>query len=368
MGQITGIINLDKQVDHFDELSYFRIGAAIPFAARYRLIDFDLSNMVRAGVTDIAIFANRKYRTLMDHLAKPEAWDLDRKKGGIFILPPDWNDPTDFSKGDLRHFHNNLDFFHRSSGEYVLYTDGYHISNVDYNKVLHAHLQTNADMTVIYKRVEQDEEEYQTSYRLTIADDGRVTQFSLDTSNPNVFMTMVLLRKDLLLQIVAQSIAYGGDHFLRDGILHNVDKLRIHAYAHTGYLAVINSKNSYYKQSMRLLQADTYNQVFNQGRALYTKVKDEPPTRYLQSAQVKNSIIANGCIIEGTVENSILFRGVHIKKGASVKNSILMQRCIVGENASLDAVILDKDVQLLSANTLIGSPLRPYVVPKRQKL
>ena len=365
MNKIMGIINLDSEQDLFHELTYFRCGASLPYAGKYRLIDFVLSNMVHAGISDIALFVRKKYRSLMDHLSHSGAWDLDRKKGGVFILPPDWNDPTDHSKGELQHFHNNLDFFYRGKANYVLFSGAQQVCHIDYRNVLAHHLETGADVTVIYHETEPAEE-HRNCYRLTIGENGRVQQFNKDESNPNVFLNMYLLRKDLMLDLVRHCIAHGADNFLRDGIIQQASSLHVQAYAHTGLFQTINSVESYYKHSISLLEPQVYRELFHAPKPIYTKIKDEAPAKYLETAEVKNSLVANGCIIAGNVENSILFRGVHVQEGVTVKNSIIMQRCTLGKGSCLENVILDKDVIIRENSRLIGSQQRPYVIPKRQ--
>lgn len=363
---MLGIINLDHEQDFLNELTYFRCGASVPFAGKYRLIDFVLSNMVYSQITDVAIFARRKYRSLMDHLGEGKAWNLDRKRGGLFILPPDWNDPTDISQGDLQHFHNNLDFLHRGTGKYILISGSQHLCHIDFQQVCAYHRQTGADVTVVYKEVEDVEEEHKSLFRLGVNRDGRVLGFSNDCANRNVCMNMYILEKKLLLDLVAKSIAYGANNFFRDGIINNLSKLNVYGYAYEGFLAVINSIESYYKHSLNLLNPEMYHALFPQERLIYTKTKDEAPAKYLENACVSNSMVANGCVIEGTVENSILFRGVHVHKGTHIKNSIIMQRCTVEENTVLEHVILDKEVYLSGDRTLIGASEKPYVVAKRK--
>jgi glucose-1-phosphate adenylyltransferase len=364
---MLGIINLDGEQDLFQELTYFRCGASLPYAGKYRLIDFVMSNMVHAGITDIAVFVRKKYRSLMDHLGNGREWDLDRKKGGVFILPPDWNDPTDHSKGDLQHFHNNMDFFHRGRADYVLFTDSQQICQIDFRAVLDSHIASGADVTVVYKRMEPAEE-HRTCYRLTVDDHGNVLEFTKDEFNPNIFMNMYVLRKDLLLELVRRCIAHDADNFLRDGIIGQLPSLKVKAWAFDGLLQTINSVESYYKHSISLLQPEIHRELFLAGNPIYTKVKDTAPAKYLDEAAVDNSLIANGCVIAGHVENSILFRGVRVEEGATVKNSIIMQRCTLGKGAYLENVILDKDVTVTDHQRLIGSPSRPYAIPKRKTI
>ncbi|GAE25770.1 glycogen biosynthesis protein GlgD [Halalkalibacter wakoensis JCM 9140] len=368
MEKLIGVIHLDGEMDLLKDLTYFRCGAAVPFGSRYRLIDFVLSNMVNSNIQDIAVFTRRKYRSLMDHLGTGKAWDLDRKRGGLFILPPDWNDPSDLSRGDLQHFHNNRDFFDRGIGEYVLITGSHHICNIDYRKVFEQHLALGADVTTIYQPISHLSYEHTREKKLELDEDGNVLNITTDASNSNVFMDMYIVKKSLLLELVDYCIARKKDNLLLDGIMANLDRLNVRAYEYSGYLAVINSIESYYKHSLSLLDMDVYTQLFLNRKPIYTKTKDEPPTKYTKSARATGSLVANGCVIEGTVENSILFRGVHIHKDAVVRNSIVMQRCDVHSGTVIDNVILDKDIIISPNRTFIGAPENPYVIAKRKVL
>lgn len=366
MSKLMGVIHLDGEQDLLRELTYFRCGAAIPFGGRYRLIDFVLSNMVNARVQDIAVFTRRKYRSLMDHLGTGKSWDLDRKRGGLFILPPDWNDPTDFSQGDLQHFHNNRDFFDRGRADYVLVTGTQHICNIDYDRVFQEHLDSGNDVTFVYQPVQHLEHEHRYEKKLDLDENGFVTDLTTDASNHNLYMGMFMIKKSLLLELVDHCIARQKANLLLDGIIANLDCLTVRAYAYQGYLSVINSVESYYKHSMSLLDINVYTQLFLNRKPIYTKVKDEPPTRYAKEATVQGSLLANGCVIEGTVENSILFRGVHIHKNAVIRNSIVMQRCDIHGGTVLENVILDKDIVISPERTIIGAPEHPYVIAKRK--
>jgi glucose-1-phosphate adenylyltransferase len=366
MEKLMGVIHLDSEQNLLKELTYFRCGAAVPFGSRYRLIDFVLSNMVNSQIFDIAVFTRKKYRSLMDHLGNGKPWDLDRKRGGLFILPPDWNDPTDLSKGDLQHFHNNRDFFERGLAEYVLITGTHHICNIDYEKVFQAHLESGADITTIYQPVQTPEYEHAYEKKLEMNEDGLVTNITTDVNNKNLFMDMFIIRKSLLLELVDYCIARNKESLLLDGIMENLPNLTVHSYEYKGYLAVINSIESYYKHSMSLLNIDVYTQLFLNRKPIYTKPKDEPPTKYTKTATTTNSLLANGGIIEGNVENSILFRGVHVHKDAIVRNSIIMQRCEIREGTLLENVILDKDIIISPKRTFIGAPENPYVFAKRK--
>ncbi|WP_018922925.1 glucose-1-phosphate adenylyltransferase subunit GlgD [Salsuginibacillus kocurii] len=368
MKQMMGLINLEHERDTFQELTYFRCPAAIPFAGRYRLIDFTLSNMVRSGIQEVALFTNQKYRALMDHLGTGVHWGLARRHGGLFILPPDWHDPSDISRGDLRHFHNNRDYFHRSKADYVLVSGSQFIANTDYNAAFQKHLYTGADITLLTTETKLAPGNQQVRPRVELDEDDWVKSLHNDITNPIQFSGTYIIHKELLLELVDACIAYEKTDFFQATIKGNLHKLFVQTYHHTGYSAFIDSLESFYHQNMELLKPANYENMFLNRPPVLTKVSNEPPVKYGPNAQVSSSIVANGCVIEGTVENSVLFRGVHISPDTHIKDSIIMQRCDVASGVDLENVILDKDVHILENQRLIGSAEKPYTLAKRKVL
>jgi glucose-1-phosphate adenylyltransferase len=365
MKNVMGVINLVNEPDDLEELTYFRNLASVPFGGRYRLIDFVLSNMVNSGIDNVAVFTQHKYRSLMDHLGSGKQWDLDRKRGGLFVLPSILDEPTGISRGDLFQFYSHRDYFYRGQEEYVIISRSHMVCNVDYRDAVRYHQDMQADITVLYKQI--DEDVPAKFRRLAVKDDGRVTVMEDHTGRlrtNNISMEMYIMSKALLLDMVESCLAQGYDHFVRDGIMKNIDKLSVYGYKFEGHLGIVNSVQGYYKHSMQLLNPKVWRELFFQKNLIYTKVKDEPPARYLESAAAKNALIANGCIIEGKVENSILFRGVKIGKGAYVKNSIILQNCEIEENVIIENAILDKDVFISRGRVLTGDNKAPFIAAK----
>ena len=361
-----GLINLDHEYHVFNELTYFRNSASIPFGGRYRMIDFTLSNMVNSNINEVAIFARNKYRSLLDHLGTGENWDLDRRNGGLFILPPDWNDPSDRSQGDLRFFHNNRDYFHRSQSEYVLISGSQFVSNSDYKDAFTYHLEQEADITLISTNVKELFPEHYPYFRIEADENGWVTEITNDQTNAELFTGVYIINKNLLMRLVDECIAYHKDNFFICGVKDKLADLKVQRFEHTGYSAFINSIESYFRQNMNLLDADSYHDLFLSNHFIRTKISSNPPVKYRKGSEVKHSLLANGCVVDGRVEESILFRDVSIQTGATVKNSIIMQRCTIEEGVHLENVILDKDVHVTKGQKIIGSKEKPYVVAKRQ--
>lgn len=366
MKTMMGLINLEHEHHSFQELTYFRSGASIPFGGRYRLIDFPISNMANSNIQEIAIFASTKYRSLMDHLGTGEDWGMGQQNGGLFILPPDWNDPSDRSRGDLRFFHNNRDYFNRGKSDYVLISGSQFITNTDYQAAFQHHLDRGADVTLISRQVDRLNEEHAPYFRLDTDGDGWVSNITNDKENPQLFTGVYIINKELLMTLVDQCIAHHQDHFFVHGILEKCGELKVQMYENEGYGAFINSIESYYQHNMKLLCKENYQALFYKRPFVRTKIGSQPPAKYGNGAKVNQSFLANGCIVDGEVDGSILFRGVEVGAGAVIKDSIIMQRCKIEAGVYLENVILDKDVLVTANERLIGSKDKPYVVAKRK--
>lgn len=364
-----GIVDLCEREDSIKELTYHRPIASIPIAGRYRMIDFALSNLVNAGVQNISIFTQNKYRSLLDHLGTGKAWDLDRKNDGLFIMTPMFDYYTlGISRGNIENFKNHVDYIHLSKQNNVILTGSNMICNLNYNDVISHHNDTGADITMIYKYADNCTEDFRYCNTLTIDENGRITEVDTNlgkNSRENISMNMFIMKKALFLDIVHNCVSRGDCDFFKDAVNKNLDSFKVYGYKFEGYLASVNSTQSYYDTNMQLLNLDTSKELFFRNGLIYTKVKDEPPTKYAVNAKVINSLVANGCVVDGQVENSIIFRGVQIKKGAVIKNSIVMQNCLIEEDTFLRNVILDKGVKITRDKQLNGDESHPIVIEKK---
>jgi glucose-1-phosphate adenylyltransferase len=367
MKRIMGVINLINEPDRLEELTFNRCIASVPFGGRYRLIDFPLSNMINSGIEDVAVFTHHKYRSLMDHLGSGKEWDLDRKRGGLFVLPAVMDIPSGISKGDLFQFFSHRDYFYRGRQEYVLISRSHVVCNINFNEVLAQHEETGADITCVYREMEDlDDSIYR---KVSIESDGQITAMQDRTGRLQtncVSMEMYLMSKQLLLDMVETCLSQGDDHLVRDGIMKNIRHLKLYGFKHIGYTGIINTIQGYYRNSMQLLNRDVLLELFIRSSPIYTKVKDEPPSKYREAALVQNSLIANGCVIDGKVSNSILSRGVKIYRGSKVNNCILMQNCEIGENVVIENAILDKDVVIERERVLSGAKTSPFIAAKKK--
>ena len=366
-----GLIVSDERTTRLKDLTLSRSTAAVPFGGRYRIIDFILSDMVNAGLTSVGLITEKNYHSLMDHLGSGKEWDLHRKRDGLFILPPFMTkDNAGVFRGAVDAIRSVLGYVRRTQEDYAVLAWPRVVMNLDLTAMMEQHMETGADITILYAEDGSlRPEEQNQDLRLILDEKGRVTDMELDAYRPrsvNRSADVMILKKELLEYLVEEAYARGEYDFHRDILLKKCRTLNIMGYKFEGFLARMESVESYFANSMALLNPDVQADLFNAHRPIYTKVKDEVAARYSVSAQVKNSLVADGCVIEGLVENSILFRGVHVKPGARIYNSIIMQGAEVDENAILDHVILDKGVKILPGRTLQGYDSFPIVIRKNQ--
>lgn len=357
------------------ELTSERLMASIQFGSRYRMIDFILSSMTNSGIDNISILVRENYFSLLDHLGSGREWDLARKNGGLNIFPPFAQKTIGVYGGRIEALASIISFLKNQKEKYVVMTDTNLAINFDFNKLIKAHEASGADVTVVYNKGKIPEnvkkaDDYSKGlyYSLDVAEDGRVTKIHINPKDNNIvnFSTNIyVMSRELLIEKIADASLAGGVFLERDIFIPQLDTLNIQGYEYDGYVGRISGLKSYFDENMRLLDDDNLDALFS-GNAIYTKIRDDNPTRYIGDAKVSNVLVADGCIIEGTVENSILFRGVKVGKGAVVKNCILMQDTIIESGCDVEYVITDKKVTVSEDRDLKGTDTFPVFVAKRQ--
>lgn len=367
---VAGIVfanTYDETVEHLTEK---RSISSIPFGSRYRLIDFCLSNLVNAGVSNVGIITREKYRSLMDHIGSGMHWDLDRKSGGIRILPPFNIGNSRLYRGYVEALYGAMDFMLKCNTKYIVLCDARSVSNVDVNAVVKYHKEKDADITVVCNSgLNCDNNKH--TMTLNVSGDGQIkgTAFPQSINADDLYgMNMYVFNREKLIELVKTHYEDGAETVSADIISANVNDLKIMAYVHNGYTAIIDSFKAYQTASFDLLDADVRKNLFIKDRPVYTKTRDDMPTRYGTQSSVKNSLVAEGCVIEGTVENSLLFRGVKVEKGAVVKNCILMQSVTVGANTQLENVVSDKNAVVSEGMVIKGTDEQSFFIAKDQTI
>ncbi len=369
----SGIIFTNIHDNNIPELTRLRTIGSVPFACRYRFIDFTLSNMVNSNIYNIDVITHYNYRSLMDHIGSGKDWDLARRSGGLKILPPHMT----AGSGGNEEYQTRLESLKSVSAaighisdEYVVLSDCDVICNVDFSDMIEYHRKTGADITLAVKRVSLTREtaKYNTIYRSD--DDGKITDIELYPTDfkgeADIALNMLVMKTSYLQQIVADSIAHNYSSMTKDIIARNIGRMDYRVYKYDGYFACITSLEDYFKYSMELISDKNMREsLFNvKNRPVYTKVRNSTPAYYAPSSSVKNSLVADGCVIEGTVENSIIFRGAKVGKNATVRNSIIMQDSIISDGAFLNYVITDKNTVIRDGRMLAGAEVQPFYVSK----
>ena len=364
-----GLIYTGETNPFLRDLALSRSVAAVPFGGRYRCIDFILSDLVNSGVTSVGLITQKNYHSLMDHLGAGKEWDLHRKREGLFMLPPFMTkENTGLYRGSVDAIRSCLGYVRRCPQQYVILSGSHTIFNMTFNDMIARHIETRANITMLYNECEiAPSEEQNLDLRLLMDENGRVTEMELNPFSPrsaNRSCDVMIMDKLLLEYLVEEAYSHGDYDLTRDILLKKCQTLKIMGYRYDGYVARLDSVNDFFRHNLALLQPEVRNDLFSPKHPIYTKVKDEVSAKYGENAVVRNSMLADGCQIDGTVENSIVFRGVSVKKGAMVKNSILMQGVSIGENCIMDHVILDKGVVVREGRTLTGYDGFPIILKK----
>ena len=352
-----------------NELAAERTLATVPFAGRYRLIDFVLSSLVKARIYDIGVITKEHYGSLMDHVGWGKDWDLDRKRGGLQILTP-------FTKAESAGTRNHSKveallsvkrYIEKVDQEYIILADTNLVMNIDFKSLLNYHIDNEADITLLYQTKVCPSH---TGLVVETDSSGRVEDAYYSTiqhTEPqNTVFGVYVLSKSLLLSLLDRAYTFGWTNLERDFITKNIGKMKVYAFAHQGFSAVVNTVSDYYDASMKVLDPEVRRELFYSDTPILTRVKNSVPTIYGFDGKISNSLVADGCKIDGEIRNCIIFRDVVVEKGAVLENSIIMQNTTVKEGAHLNCVITDKDVVINNSHTLSGYATYPYVISKGQ--
>lgn len=365
---VAGIIFANVHDELLAGLTEQRSMASIPFGGRYRLIDFPLSNLVNAGVSNVGLITKENYRSLLDHIGSGLYWDLDRKNGGLHLMPPYNYSGAKRQRSYVDSLYGAMNFVERSNADYIVTYNADIIANVDIADAVESHVKNGADVTIVYNHGILPVNHTDMA-SLSINAEGFVDSISFDKSVDEVDygLGIFIYSKDAWKKIVERGYDEN-DSSIYTSIRKAMDNLKIYGYCHNGFVAVMDSGKCYYEANMMLLDPSVRRDLFNKERPILTKTRDDMPTRYGTKSVVKNSFIADGCVIDGEVNNCILFRGVKIEKGAKVENSILMQGTKIGANAVVDYVISDKNSAIGDDMTVKGTSQKPFLIQKNQTL
>lgn len=361
MDKISGIITANYLYDRSSPLTAHRGIASLPYGGRYRLIDFPLSNMMNFGLTSVGVITPHKFRSLLDHIGSGKPWALDRKRGGLFVLPgSSYGLSHASSRFILKDIAANSEFLSRGGSQYVIISSSGIVANINYDDLCRKHFETGADITMLYSKSCRSGSKLM---GLKLDGDKVVGTTENPAAGEPAFIENFIIGTDFLLKLLEWYSAI--DHLdLFEAIQFDFNKMDVRACEFDGYCANICDEQSYYEHSLDLLDPAVRADIFNTEAPIMTKIQDTVPTKYMSDCKVNNSLVAAGCFIEGTVESSILFRHVTIEPGAVVKNSIIMQGCTVKSGACIENAIIDRGHTIAANTVLRGCEDKIFVLPK----
>ncbi|MCL1935815.1 MAG: glucose-1-phosphate adenylyltransferase subunit GlgD [Defluviitaleaceae bacterium] len=344
-----------------------RAVAAMPIGSGYRAIDFPLSSMSNSDINKIAVIVQFNSSSLYDHLSSSKWWNLGRKRGGLFIFSPySSNYENPIYRGTANAMYQNLKFFQRSNHEYVIISSGDAIYKMDFNDLIKYHKNKENDITIVYKKTE-DGEDIRKFGVISIDEDENITDIEekpLKTDSRNISLGIYIIERKLLIELLETANKENRHDFVNDIIIRYRKVLKLGGFKFDGYWSTLNSVNAYYKTNMDFLKKDIRYFFTKEYPYISTKTRDEPPVKYNRDAIVKNSIVSGGSIIDGTVENSVIFSNVYVGQNVTVKNSILMSGSYISNDNILENVILDKNVKTKESLILKGEENNPVIVGK----
>ncbi|MGN1480434.1 glucose-1-phosphate adenylyltransferase subunit GlgD [Porcipelethomonas sp.] len=368
---VLGLIFASMHDETVIDLTKKRTMGSIPFGGRYRLIDFPLSNMVNSGIKEVGVITKSNYGSLLDHLGSGREWDLSRKNGGLHLLPPFSHVDSGIYRGRLEALNGVWEFVDHSHADYVVMSDCDIVTTIDYRDVINFHIKNEADITVVTGKSFYDRSKEQSANVIGVDENNRITDVMIDpqiSGECNISLDMFVVSKEFLRQIVVQSASRSKYNFTKDILQACKDEYKFMAYEHKGYFSKIDTMTDYYEANMALLDTENRNNLFIKSAPIYTKIRDNGPVRFGLESNIKNSLIADGCVIEGTVQNCVLCRGVKIGKDAVVKDCVLMQDTVVGNKCNISSVITDKNVEIGEGKILTGSSSYPLYIGKRAQI
>ena len=345
-----------------------RTMASLPFGGRYRQVDFALSNLACAGIHHVGVVTRHNYQSLMNHVGSGEEWGLEMEEGGLEYLTPYSSSSTSGYRGKLESLHDAMSFLEYGDDEYVIMVDAAILSNVDLTKVLSAHIESGKDITVVTKAGIADGVR-KLDLAVKLDKKGEVSDVAVDYAAPSDYeasMDIFVLSRKWLIQQVEEHIARNLYHMDRDLVLGlwKEKKATLNVYSFGGVALCNDSVVEYFENNLALTKKEIRDDLFGRNHPVYTKVRDRVPTFYGENSQVKNCSVADGCMLGGSVKNSVLFRQVTVYPTARVENCVIMNDTVVGEGAYLKNVILDKDVVVRPGTELVGTPENPVVVKR----
>ncbi len=366
-----GIIYFEGSTANVEGLGDYRPVPAMAFMGRYRVIDFILSNMTNSGIDNVQVYCKEKPRNLIEHLGTGTHYNINSKRGNLRILYGEKTFSSPVYNHDVANYMLNMQYIEEDTNPYVILAPSYFIYSLDFNEVLESHKESGADVTVLYTNTNDAKRAYLGCDTLVMDKDKKVTGEAKNRGakkNNTISLEAYVLSKKLFIDLVKKASDTSSLYWFKDILNESIGDLDVRGYGVRGFVACINSLQEYYRWSMELCDRSVANGLFKPGWPIYTQTNDSAPTKYSEGASVKASVIANGAVIEGTVEGSIISRNVTVQKGAIVKDSIILPGAFIGKDAKLDHVIVDKYAIINHVKALKGTDEELVYVKRRDRI
>lgn len=366
-----GIVSSADNSIHVEGLHDYRPIGAFSFLGRFRVIDFPISNMSNSDINRIQVYVRSRPRSIAEHVGSGRHYNINSKRGKIQLLFSENTSSRSIYNNDINAYMQNLDIIQRAHQDYVVIAPSYMVYKQDYRQILEDHVSSGADITLLYQKVENARDYFKNCHTLTLNRQKGVQSIgkNLGTANSkNIFMDTYVMHKDLFIELVKAARWMSSMYTLADIVNVKCKDLDVRGHLHKGYFATITSLEDYYNASMELLDYNTACNLFTKEWPIYTRTTDACPTQYFDGAKVSGSFISNGCLIDGTIQNSIIGRSVVIKKGATIKNSIIMAYAVIEEGVHIENAIVDKWAHIIHAKNIHGEPDAPQYIKRQDTL
>ena len=371
MYKAFGIVNFAGNHIQVDGLKDYRPVGAFSFLGRYRIIDFPISNMSNSGIDNIQIYVRRKPRSLTEHLGTGRHYNINSKRGKLNIMYTEVSQPGDIYSTDVEAYIENLDYIERMTQPYVVIAPSYMIYTADYSEFLNEHIESGADISMMYHSVDNAKDAFLACDTLNINKQKGVLSIELNrgnAKNKNISMDTYVMSKELFLELVKKAHKTSSMYTFADILNEECEDLDIRAIPHRGYFAAVTDFKSYFDANMSLIDLKNASNLFNDEWPVYTRTNDSCPTQYFDDSEVTSSVVSNGCLIDGKVENSIIGRGCIIKPGAVVKNCVISADVVIGKDVHIENMMVDKHARVIRGKRIIASPEKPGYVKRGDTL
>lgn len=371
MAKAFGIVNTAGNHIWVEGLENYRTIGAFSFLGRYRVIDFPISNFSNSNIEQIKVFVRRKPRSLIDHLGTGRHYSINSKRGKLQVLFSENSADNDIYNTDIAAFSENMDIIERMHEQYVIITPNYMVFVQNFDALLQTHIESEADITMLYHSVDNAKDAYLNCDLLNLNKQKGVLSIEKNrgtAKNRNISLATYVMKKELFIDLVKKARKISSMYNLAQIVSKECEELDIRGVAHRGYFATITDFKSYYDANLGLIDSKAASSLFDENWPIYTRTNDSSPTQYFEDCNVKYSVVSNGCLIEGSVENSVIGRGCVIQKGAVVKNSILLPGAVIGEGAHVENQVVDKRAKIIHAKEVIADPEKPGYVRRDDTL